>query len=226
MVEFGDTIDPEASRRARRPPRRRRRIRCHVAGRPRGGGADLPLRAHRFEFDPDATTQDELLAALPREGGEGAIAPPSIWRLPVLMRGEAAEGIEDAAAALDISADTLREIFLGGRYQLGMFGFAPGFAYLSGIDPRAGRAAPAGAAAADALRAASSSPRRAWRPWRRSRLPTGWYVIGRTPVPLFDLAREPMTPFRVGDTITFDAIADDAAFGTLAAREDGGLSRR
>ena len=57
-------------------------------------------------------------------------------------------------------------------------------------------------------------------------MPTGWYVIGRTPVPLFDLAREPMTPFRVGDTITFDAIADDAAFAALAAREDGGLSRR
>ena len=140
----------------------------------------------------------------------------------VVMEGEPAEDLDEAAATLEIAPDTLREIFLAGTYQLGMYGFAPGFSYLSGVDPALAiprRASPRPPMAAGSVLIAGGmaalSPQA---------MPTGWYVIGRTPAPLFSPERSPMVPFAVGDTIRFRRIDGDTC-DRLAASEDGGLAR-
>ena len=52
-------------------------------------------------------------------------------------------------------------------------------------------------------------------------MPTGWYVIGRTPEKLFAPARQPAFLIAPGDAIRFEPV-DAAAFAALAARAAGG----
>ena len=48
-------------------------------------------------------------------------------------------------------------------------------------------------------------------------MPTGWYVIGRTPERLFALERDPPLLIEPGDAISFESI-DAASFFALEAR--------
>lgn len=90
------------------------------------------------------------------------------------------------------------------EYTVAMLGFAPGFAYLLGLDP------------------ALHTPRRAEPRLRVPRgsvaiggaqtgiypsdLPGGWQLIGRTPLTLFDAARDPPCLLAPGDRVRFRAI--------------------
>ncbi len=218
VVEFGDTIDPEAGSRVGRLAA------AFDALAPAGLVEIVPtFRSLLVEYDPDVTDEATLLAALPAaEGPDAAAAPAAAWRVPVAMDGALAEDLAEAAERLALPPERLTEIFLAGTYQLGMYGFAPGFSYLSGVDaalaiPR--RASPRAPMAAGSVLIAGGMAALSPQP-----MPTGWYVIGRTPVPLFDPDRTPMVPFAVGDTIRFRRV-DEAEFARLAARADGGLAR-
>jgi len=52
-------------------------------------------------------------------------------------------------------------------------------------------------------------------------MPTGWWLIGRTPERLFAPAREPVFLVGVGDALRFEAI-DRAGFDALEARAAAG----
>ena len=116
----------------------------------------------------------------------------------------------------------LRERFLGSDCTVGMYGFAPGFAYLSGLDPtlaipRRGsprRPMPPGSIIIAGGMAALCSVS----------MPTGWYVVGRTAVTLFRPDETPMVAFAVGDVLTFHAVTADE-LAALAADPDGGARR-
>lgn len=133
--------------------------------------------------------------------------------IPVRYGGEHGADLEAVAAhaGLDIDAVIARHVAV--EYRVAMLGFAPGFPYLLGLDP--------------ALR----MPRRA-QPRTRvprgsvaiggaqtgiypSELPAGWQLIGRTPLTLFDAAREPPCLLAPGDRVRFRAI-DTAEFDALA----------
>lgn len=217
VVEFGDTIDPVAGRRVASLAA------AFDATRPAGVLEIVPtFRSLLVEFDPDLTDEARLLAGLPDDTADGAIAPPAAWRLPVLMEGEPAEDLDEAAATLEIAPSTLREIFLAGTYQLGMYGFAPGFAYLSGVDPRL--AIPRRATPRPPMPAGSVIIAGGMAALNPQPMPTGWYVIGRTPVALFRPEETPMVPFAVGDTIRFRAVGRDE-YAELARSPDHGLRR-
>ena len=51
--------------------------------------------------------------------------------------------------------------------------------------------------------------------------PTGWHVVGRTPVEIFDLAREQPILFKPGDKVNLRRIARDE-FDALSAQVDEG----
>jgi KipI family sensor histidine kinase inhibitor len=92
-------------------------------------------------------------------------------------------------------------------YRVAMLGFAPGFPYLLGLDPslctprRANprTRVPAGAVAIGGAQT-GIYPRE---------LPGGWQIIGRTPLTLFDAARDPPALLAPGLRVRFRAIADD-----------------
>jgi KipI family sensor histidine kinase inhibitor len=95
-----------------------------------------------------------------------------------------------------------------------MLGFAPGFAYLLGLDttlrvprrtdPR--QRVPAGSVAIGGSQTGIYP----------GELPGGWQVIGRTPQRLFDATADSPSLLRAGDRVRFHAI-DDRAFRQLAA---------
>ena len=97
---------------------------------------------------------------------------------------------------------------VGGRYRVGMYGFAPGYAYLAGVPdaiqvPRktaAVRDIPAGSVMIAGPQCLITT----------LVMPTGWSIIGRSPDQV--MTDDPERPFlfAVGDVVTFTRISTDA----------------
>jgi allophanate hydrolase subunit 1 len=100
-----------------------------------------------------------------------------------------------------------------------MYGFAPGFAYLGGLPealalPR--RASPRPPHPRNAVMVGGGLAAVATFP-----MPTGWYVIGRTPERLYAPEREPAFLVESGDGLRFEPI-DAATFAALDRRAAAG----
>lgn len=216
VIEFGEAIDAAVGARVGALAR------AMDAAPPTGLVEVVPtFRSLLVVYDPDATRQEDVVAALPAVP-EDAGAAGTLWRIPVCLEGEAAEDLAEAAAGLGLSEDEVRERFLASRFQVGMYGFAPGFAYLSGLDPALAiprrpqprPPMPPGAVIIAGGMAALNS----------ASLPTGWYVIGATGITLFRPGGAPMVPFAVGDRLAFHPVSPPE-LERLARREDGGAER-
>ncbi|UOM35938.1 allophanate hydrolase subunit 1 [Acuticoccus sp. I52.16.1] len=215
VIEYGEAIDQAVGRRVAAL------FAALEAAAPEGFVEAVPtFRSLLVLFDPDVTTRDAILEALPEEGA-GAGTTSAEWIVPACFEATCAEDLDEAARGLDMPPDTVRERLAASRYQVGMYGFAPGYAYLSGIDqtltlPRRQKPRPpipAGSiiiAAGMAVLASVS-------------MPTGWYVVGRTALTLFDKDADPMVPFAVGDRLTFEPVC--AAELERLTRDGGGLKR-
>jgi len=216
VVEFGDAIDPAAGARVGALTK------ALDAAAPPGLVEVVPtFRSVLVVYDPETTSREAILSAIPPLPGDAAAAA-SLWRIPVCLEGAAAEDIAEAAEGLGIPQEELRARFLASDLRVGMYGFAPGFAYLSGLDPALAiprrpkpRApmAPGSVIIAGGMAALNSAS-----------LPTGWYVVGRTAVRPFRPDRTPMVPFAVGDRLAFRAVGE-ADLARLAADETGGAER-
>ena len=132
---------------------------------------------------------------------EGAVSEPRIVEIPVCYGDEFGVDLEHVAEINGISTDEVIEIHAGGSYLVYMLGFAPGFPYLGGMDPRI--AAPR-----------KQTPRLAIPPGTVGiageqtgvypiETPGGWQLIGRTPLALFLPDRQPPTLLEAGDRIRF-----------------------
>lgn len=204
-VEFGEGIDRAVNRRVMSLHAALRRARRE--GRLPGLIETVPtFRSLLVQYDPTRTTRREMEALVLAEidtAGEAAEEGAS-WRLPVCYDPDFGPDIDELCRARDIGRDRLIELHAGGSYYIHMLGFMPGFAYMGGLPaalemPR--RAEPR-------LRVPAGSVAVAGRlttvyPWES---PGGWHIIGRCPVPLFDLKREPPVLLSAGDRVTFAAI--------------------
>lgn len=134
--------------------------------------------------------------------------------IPVRYGGEYGPDLDGIAAEAGMDAEATVAAHSGGKYRVAMLGFAPGFPYLSGLDPRLAvprRATPRVRVAAGSVGIGGAQtgiyPRQG---------PGGWNIIGRTPLRLFDPAREPPCLLVPGQRVVFRAI-DDAEFARLEA---------
>ena len=116
-------------------------------------------------------------------------------------------GGEDLAEAAGLCAMTETEFVRAHAesvHRVAFFGFAPGFAYIDGSDPRLElprrssprKRIPAGTVAV-AARQSVVYP---------GGTPGGWHLIGRTDFSSWNLSDEPPTPFAVGDAVVFEPI--------------------
>lgn len=164
-------------------------------------------RSLLVHYDPVAIGFDGMsgklleLARLPVEAASVARR----WRIPVVYGGDFGIDLDDVARVHQITTDDVIARHTRNEYRVAMIGFTPGFAYLSGLDssiatprresPRtetpAGTISIGGAQACVQCLAA----------------PSGWHLLGRTPVRTFHPRRKPVFLLEPGDQINFYAIA-------------------
>ena len=215
VVEFGDAIDRAVQDRVLA-------LTAAIDANPPPGLREMvpTYRSLLILHDPEAGDPHALLAALPADAPRGA-AEAGRWVVPVCLEGEAAEDLAEAAEALGLAPGEVRERLLGSDLRVVMYGFAPGLAYLDGLDPALAiprRASPRPPMPEGSLIVAGGQAALASVP-----MPTGWYVVGRAAVRMFDPEREPMVPFETGDRLVLEAVPEVCL--AALAREGGGLRR-
>jgi KipI family sensor histidine kinase inhibitor len=139
----------------------------------------------------------EGLAGLTPLAGERGDERPVV-EIPVVYDGA---DLDDVAAACGLSVDDVVARHVAPTYTCAFCGFAPGFAYLSGVDralattrrstPRT--RVPAGAVAIAAQYSAVYP----------SASPGGWHLLGRTDAAMWDPARTPPALVTPGTSVRF-----------------------
>ena len=169
-------------------------------------------------FDPLLTDHAAVAAALRPllAGGLPAQRTATDHLLPVCYDPAVAPDLAAVAAQTGLSVEAVIAAHLAGDYSVYMYGFAPGYAYLSGVPldirlPR--KPAPVRGVAAGSVIVAGAQCL-----VTTLTMPTGWWVIGRSPARILtgDAARPFL--FDVGDRVRFRRIGldDFHAAGGLA----------
>lgn len=168
---------------------------------------------------PRARLREAVLALCPPPVEEAG--PRRLWRVPVAYGGENGVDLDHVAAVNGLTTQEVVRLHAGATYRVYMIGFAPGFAYLGGlpepihtsrrVDPRP--RTPPRSVSIGGRQTAVSPP---------LGLPSGWHLIGRTPVRSYDPRRadDPFL-FKAGDLIRFEPV-DQAAFERLDIAAEAG----
>ncbi|MFC8720183.1 5-oxoprolinase subunit PxpB [Kitasatospora sp. NPDC057198] len=188
--------------------------RLHAALRdapPTGTGELVPAaRTVLLRYDPAATDWQRLRAAvtaLPLREAPPAAAAETV-RIPVRYDGP---DLAEVARLAGLTPRQVVERHTAARYRVAFCGFAPGFAYLTGLDPRLRvprRAEPRTRVPAGAVAVADEYtgvyPRTS---------PGGWQLLGSTDLPLWDPAADPPTRLRPGTAVRFVAVGEAGEAG-------------
>ncbi len=171
------------------------------------------------EFDPLVTDHQEMEAAIRSLfDAEVGLTPKGTEReVLVCYEDDLAPDLDAVCKATDMSREAVINMHLSGRYLVGMYGFAPGYAYLSGVPtalqvprkPTAIRNIPAGSVVIAGPQCLVMT----------LTMPTGWCIIGRSPTEI--LRADPDKPFLfdVGDSVKFRRISRSAYDDLAKGRE-------
>lgn len=197
-VEFSRNIDDAANQRVLALDR------ALAAASVAGVTEAVPTyRSLLVHYDPeiiDFEALGERLIAL-----ASTLAPPAAtarrWRVPVAYGGENGIDLDDVAKVLNLTPDEVVARHVGGDYRVAMIGFTPGWSYLSGLDqslhmPRRQNPrvfTPMGTISIGGVQAGIQC----------LAAPSGWHLLGRTPVRTFQLHRDPVFLTEPGDRVTF-----------------------
>ncbi|MCJ8145057.1 5-oxoprolinase subunit PxpB [Ancylobacter sp. A5.8] len=216
VVEFGSDVDEAVNRRVVALDRA---LTEHPV---QGVRETVPTyRSLLVLFDPLAIGRDALARhILALDHGEDDAAGGAHWRVPVRYGGEHGVDLEAVAKLHGLSTEELIAIHSGALYRVYMIGFAPGFAYLGGLpeaihtsrrtDPRP--KTPPRSVSIGGRQAAVSPP---------LEVPSGWHLLGQTPVRSYDPARAEPFLFAPGDTLGFYPVGADEYDDMLAAAQRG-----
>lgn len=214
-VEFGQTIDPDSEAQVLA-------LDAAMQAAPVAGVAETvpTYRSLMVHYDPLVQPRDRLVAHLrgmmERAGADRGAG--RLWRLPACYALE--QDLAHVAATTALTADRVVALHAATVFRVVMYGFAPGWAYLSGLPrelalPR--RPTPRDRVPDGSLMIAGGQGIVA-----ALAMPSGWHILGRTPVRLFDPARDPAFLVQPGDRITFApcGLDDFAALERRAAAGD------
>lgn len=201
LVEFGDTVAAAITARVHALDRA-------LAARPFPGLIEaVPAFASLLvRFDPALCDHEGVvrriraLLAEPQPGGP----PPTPREVAVCYDAAFAPDLAAVAAAAGISPEAVIAAHLSGRYAVAMYGFAPGYAYLAGVPPAIRlprKPAPVRGVAAGSVLVAGAQCLVS-----TLTMPTGWWVIGRSPDRILTGDREHPFLFDLGDPVRFRRI--------------------
>jgi 5-oxoprolinase (ATP-hydrolysing) subunit B len=197
-VEFGDVIDVDLNDKV---------LALDAAVSERGHAAIIEMvptyRSLMVHYDPCRISFADLSAWL-LEVLEGIVVIPAAgrrWRVPVVYGGPFGEDLIAVATVHGLTADEVIARHAACEYRVYMLGFMPGYTYLGGLDPSLATprraeprlATPAGTISIGGVQAAIQC----------LAAPSGWHLLGRTPVRTFHPTREPMFLLGPGDRINF-----------------------
>jgi KipI family sensor histidine kinase inhibitor len=217
VVEFGETVDPGLNDAVQRLDAAIRAAR--LAGVIE---ATPTYRSVLVSFDP-LTVAPQLLGRqlleLASQPGSAAGKAARRWFIPVAFGGEQGWDLEEVGQRTGLGAERVVALHCATEYRVYMLGFSPGYAYLGAPPaelqlPR--RETPRLMVPANAIMQgggqAGISP---------LAMPSGWHILGRTPIRLFDMRRDPPFLLGQGDRVRFHAIDPDrfAAMEAAAERE-------
>ncbi|MCL4765034.1 MAG: 5-oxoprolinase subunit PxpB [Hyphomicrobiaceae bacterium] len=145
-----------------------------------------------------------------------------LWRIPACYDPSLGPDLEEVARRTDLTPTEVVSLHSSETYHVYMLGFLPGFPYMGDLpaqlvlprreDPRI--KVPPGSLAI-AMRMAAIYPLES---------PGGWHLLGRTPVPIWDLRRNPPALLMPGDKVKFDPIPLDE-YDALVAHAQAGTLR-
>ena len=219
VVEFGETADPAFHDQVLA-------LDAALAATPIEGISETvpTYRSLMIHFDPRALTTTALIERL--RGADPTVSvrreAPTHWRIPACYDPPHGEDLAELAGLVGLDPEAVAVLHAAAIYKVVMYGFAPGFVFLAGLPPALAvsrRQTPRPPAAPGALTIANGQALIA-----SIAMPTGWYVLGRTPVRTFDLRRVPVFPISVGDTLTFERI-DATGFAAIDADTKAGRDR-
>jgi len=205
FIEFGDSIDPEANQ--------------HVTDLKRAiEAADIPgvvesvptYRSLLVYFEPlqiSAAELRETIHHLRRSTTVHERPKRKLVGIPVAYGGEFGPDLEVVARHNNLSPEEVVRIHSGARYSIYMLGFMPGFPYLGGLSPKI--AAPRKATPRLKIPAGSVGIAGNQTGIYPTESPGGWQTIRRTPLRLFEPAREPPALLSAGDYLTFVRITPE-----------------
>jgi inhibitor of KinA len=162
-----------------------------------------------LDFDPRLWTHS-MVETLVREQWlahrEEARPEPRTIEVPVRYGGEFGPDLPDVARHTGLPVERVIELHSSADYLVYFVGFSTFFPYLGGLPPELAtprlsaprKHVPLGSVAIGGTQAGIyplSSP-------------GGWRLIGRTPLPLFDLNQEPPPLLRMGDHVRFVPVAE------------------
>lgn len=185
-------------------------------------GIEAVIPAYRnlaVVYDPIAVSFESLtatLAALEAELETAAPAEPRTVDLPVCYGGRLGPDLAFVAEHNRMTVEEVIQIHSGTLYPIYAVGFAPGFCYLGGLDPRL--RTPRLPTPRTRVPAGSVGIAEAQTGVYPSDSPGGWRLIGRTPLSLFNPSRPDPFLYQAGDRIRFVPIAE-ADFRRLQAAE-------
>jgi len=176
-------------------------------------------------YDPSVVGYNALcaqLAALAEQATTTAMPPAREVEVPCCYEGELGTDLEAASARLGLSVDDLVRLHAGAEYLVYFIGFTPGLPYMTGAPerltiPRLDTPrvkVPAGSVAIGGTQCCIYSVES----------PGGFWLLGRTPVRLYDPDADEPILLRPGDRVRFHQI-DRREFDDVAARVAAGRFR-
>jgi KipI family sensor histidine kinase inhibitor len=216
VVEFGNTIDKATNGKVLALDRA-----IAEAKIPGVIEAVPTYRSLLVHYDPLVLMFAELSARLRSLAGSAQMegGPRRRWRIPVVYGGAYGIDLDDVARARGMTPDEVVRLHTAGDYSVAMLGFLPGFAYLAGLDPRLATprrdnpraVTPAGTISIGGVQAGVQCLEG----------PSGWHLLGRTPVRTYHPRRDPVFLVEPGDAVTFHAI-DQREWAALDRAADAG----
>ncbi len=139
--------------------------------------------------------------------------------IPVLYGEKYGPDLSFVAQHAGLSEEEVVAIHTAREYPVYMIGFAPGFPYLGGMDPKI--AAPRLETPRLSVPAGTVGIAGAQTGVYPVDTPGGWRMIGRTPTALFRPDQIPPSLFRAGDRVRFRSIAREEYDCLMDSRDDG-----
>lgn len=216
VVQFGETVDPAIHDRVLALDA------ALTVDPPAGMRETVPTyRSLMVHYDPlalDRATLIDLVRELDRKSRRVA-ATSDLWTIPCCYEGDYGEDVGAIAEQTGLTPERVVALHSGAEYRVYMYGFAPGFCYLGGLpkelaisrraQPRPPHP-PNTVLVGGGLTLVSTFS-----------MPTGWWLVGRTPERMVSLARDPAFLVRVGDALRFEPISS-SEFTALEARAEVG----